>query len=372
MSAPPAVPSPAPRPAATRTRLTGWPAALAAGTALLLCALLPGCAQLGYYAQAAEGQYSLWSGARPVAQWLDDPATDAKLRARLARAQQIRRYAVRELGLPDNGSYKNYAALQRPFVLWNVVATPELSLQPLQWCFPIAGCVNYRGYYSKAAAEAYAAKLRADGDDVQVGGVPAYSTLGWFDDPLLSTFINYSDAELARMIFHELAHQVVYVAGDSRFNESFAVSVEEAGVQRWMAQNGTDASRAAYGQYLQRRQQFLALLLKHRDLLKAVYASDVPDDTKRRAKVAQFAALQADYRQLKTGWGGYAGYDRFFAEPLSNAHLAAIATYNDFLPGFRTLLAASRTFPAYYDAVRALSRRDQDVRDRFLERLSAP
>jgi predicted aminopeptidase len=345
---------------------------LAGGAALAALLVLPGCAQLGYYAQAAQGQYALWSGARPIDQWLGDPATDAKLKTRLAKARQIRQFAVKELGLPDNGSYKNYAALQRPFVLWNVVATPELSLTPLQWCFPIAGCVNYRGYYSKSAANDYAATLRADGDDVQIGGVPAYSTLGWFDDPLLSTFINYNDAELARMIFHELAHQVVYIAGDSRFNESFAVSVEEAGVRRWMEQNGSEATRTGYALYSQRRQAFLALLLKHRDALATLYASDVPDAAKRRGKARAFAALQDDYVQLKISWGGYAGYDRLFADPLSNAHLAAIATYNDYLPGFRTLLAASRTFPQYYTAVRALSERDQDVRDQILSRLGAP
>ena len=358
--------------ALARLRRTTLPQRFAAGAVLVLLASLPGCAQLNYYAQAAHGQYALWSDARPVDQWLQDPATDAKLRARLAKAQQIRRYAVRELGLPDNGSYKNYAALKQPFVLWNVVATPELSLQPIQWCFPVAGCVNYRGYYSKDAAQAYADTLRAGGDDVEVGGVPAYSTLGWFDDPLLSTFINYSDAELARMIFHELAHQVVYVAGDSRFNESFAVSVEEAGVQRWMARNGDQKTRAGYAAYLQRRQQFLALLLSHRDQLQALYDGGLPDPAKRQAKARIFASLQNDYQALKTSWGGYPGYDRFFAEPLSNAHLAAIATYNDFLPGFRTLLAASRTFPAYYAAVRALAKRDKDVRDRILEGLSTP
>ena len=194
-----------------------------AATAIALA--LAGCAQLQYYFQAAQGQYALWSDARPIEDWLGDPATDPVLKARLEKALLIRRFAVRQLGLPDNASYKNYAALSRPFVLWNVVATPELSLRPIQWCFPIAGCVSYRGYYSKQDALAYAAELRAEGDDVQVGGVPAYSTLGWFSDPLLSTFINYSDAELARMVFHELAHQVVYVPGDSQFNEAFATSV---------------------------------------------------------------------------------------------------------------------------------------------------
>ncbi|MFA9217739.1 MAG: aminopeptidase, partial [Sphingomonadaceae bacterium] len=216
---------------------------LAAGGVALL---LAGCAQLKYYMQAAQGQYALWSDARPIDDWLGDPSTDPQLKARLEKALLIRRFAVRELGLPDNASYKNYAALSRPFVLWNVVATPELSLRPIQWCFPIAGCVSYRGYYSKDDAQAYASELRTEGNDVQVGGVPAYSTLGWFSDPLLSTFINYSDAELARMVFHELSHQVAYAGDDTMFNESFATAVERIGVQRWLVQHAGNEARAQY------------------------------------------------------------------------------------------------------------------------------
>ena len=337
-----------------------------------LATALAGCSQIGYYAQAAQGQYDLWSGAKPIDEWLGDPATDATLKARLAKARQIRRFAVSELGLPDNGSYKNYAALKRPYVLWSVVAAPELSLQPLQWCFPIAGCVSYRGYYSKDDAQAYAEQLRAQQYDVQVGGVPAYSTLGWFDDPLLSTFINYSDAELARMIFHELAHQVEYVAGDSKFNESFATAVEEAGVQRWLERFGSDAARHSYAQYLGRRKDFVELLLKHRGTLKTVYASDLPASRKRAEKARVFAALQDDYQILKVNWGGYAGYDRWFAEPLSNAHLASVATYHDFLPGFQKLLTEKKTFRAFYAAVHTLAQQGKDQRERTLLQLGRP
>jgi predicted aminopeptidase len=335
-------------------------------------AAVAGCAQLGYYAQAAQGQYSLWSDARSIDDWLGDPATDPRLKARLAKAQQIRKFAIHELGLPDNGSYKNYAALKRPYVLWNVVATPELSLRPIQWCFPIAGCVSYRGYYNKADALAYAAELRAEGDDVQVGGVPAYSTLGWFDDPLLSTFINYSDAEVARMIFHELAHQVVYVPGDTRFNESFAMSVEEAGVERWMEKYGNDVMRANYTQYMSRRADFMALLLEHRKELERLYARKIPVARKRAEKARTFVSLRRDYETLKLKWGGYAGYDRFFSERITNAHLASIADYNDYLPGFRNLLAGAKNFAFFYDVVKNLAQREKPVRDRLLTELSNP
>jgi predicted aminopeptidase len=335
------------------------------------CALmLAGCAQFKYYFQAAQGQYSLWSDTRPIEDWLGDPATDPKLKARLEKARMIRRFAVKELGLPDNASYKNYASLDRPFVLWNVVATPELSLRPIQWCFPIAGCVSYKGYYNKDDASAFADELRAEGNDVQMGGVPAYSTLGWFSDPLLSTFINYSDAELARMVFHELAHQVAYVQGDSKFNEAFATSVEEAGVQRWLEVYGDEKMREAYTRYSGRRQDFLALLVKHRQLLSDLYASKQSTKRKREGKARIFAQLQAEYQQLKESWGGYAGYDRFFAEKLTNAHLASVATYNDLLPGFRALMVQQKDFRHFYAAVQSMSNLPSVERHERLQQLA--
>lgn len=344
-------------------------------TRLLMCGAAAGalasCSTIGYYSQAAQGQISLLSESRSIDDWMQDPQTPAKLRVRLETARQIRRFAVQQLGLPDNMSYKNYTALKRPFVVWNVVATPELSLRPLQWCFPVAGCVNYRGYYDKEDAQAYADELRAAGNDVQVGGVTAYSTLGWFNDPLISTFINYPDAELARLIFHELAHQVVYVAGDSQFNESFASAVEEAGVERWLQHFGNPQMREQYTLYTARKQQFLALLLKCRRALDQNYKSSSSDAVKRAEKVRLFAQLQDDYAALKQSWGGYAGYDRFFAEPLSNAHLAAIATYNDFVPAFRTMLERAGSFTNFYAAVRRIADLDREERHRRLKTLAA-
>lgn len=342
----------------------------AAGAALMLAS----CSSLNYYAQAAQGQLSLLADARPIEEWLADHNTDARLKLRLSMARQIRTFAVQELGLPDNNSYRNYASLARPFVLWNVVATPELSLLPLQWCFPVAGCVSYRGYYNKDSAQQYANGLRADGNDVQVGGVPAYSTLGWFNDPLISTFINYPDAELARLLFHELSHQVVYVQGDSQFNESFASAVEEAGVERWLAGFGNPAMRDTYSRFSSRKQEFLKLLLATRGALEKNYASGATDAGKRAAKARIFQQLKDDYQALKNSWGGFAGYDRFFAEPLSNAHLASIATYTDFVPAFRALLVREKTFPAFYAAARKLADLDKAERHRRLRQLagSAP
>ena len=339
--------------------------------AIAAASMLASCSSINYYAQAAQGQLSLLNDSRPIEEWLGDQHTDARLKLRLATARQIRTFAVQELGLPDNKSYRNYASLARPFVLWNVVATPELSLKPIQWCFPVAGCVSYKGYYGKEDALAFARELRAEGKDVQVGGVPAYSTLGWFNDPLISTFIFYPDAELARLLFHELSHQVVYVQGDSQFNESFASAVEEAGVERWLSGYGNEAMRANYLQFSARKKQFLKLLLACRRDLEANYASHASAAEKRAQKARLFDQLKADYQLLKASWGGFAGYVRFFAEPLSNAHLASIATYNDFIPAFRALLAREKTFPKFYAAAKALADLDKKERHKRLEAMAA-
>ena len=351
------------------SRITPWlRPVLLAGTA---AGLLASCSTLNYYGQAAQGQLELLSDARPIDDWIADPGTSSNLRLRLETARQIRRFAVSEMALPDNNSYKNYAALKRQYVLWNVVATPELSLKPLEWCFPVAGCVNYRGYYSKSAATAYAKELQAEGNDVEVGGVPAYSTLGWFSDPLISTFINYPDAELARMIFHELAHQVVYAPGDSQFNESFASTVEEVGVERWMERFGNQAMRDGYARYKSRKHDFLALLVKYRKALEQNYAIvDRSDADKRVVKARLFQGLKDEYQVLKGNWGGYAGYDRFFEQPLSNAHLASIATYEDFVPAFRAMLKRDRSFPAFYKSVKRLAELDRKERHRILKALA--
>jgi predicted aminopeptidase len=352
-------------------RITPWfRTVLIAGTA---AGLLASCSTLGYYTQAAQGQLELLSDSRPIDDWIADPGTSTKLRHRLETARQIRRFAVSEMALPDNDSYKNYTSLKRPFVLWNVVATPELSLHPLEWCFPVAGCVDYRGYYDKDAAMDYARELRADGNDVEVGGVAAYSTLGWFSDPLISTFINYPDGELARMIFHELAHQVVYAPGDSQFNESFASTVEEVGVERWMARFGNQQMRDAYARYQSRKKDFLALLMKYRKALEQNYAVvDRSDAEKRVVKARLFQELKDEYQVLKGNWGGYSGYDRFFEQPLSNAHLASIATYEDFVPAFRALLKKEGSFPRFYKEVRRLAELNREDRHRVLKVMSTP
>ncbi len=352
---------------ADRARALRWLATAAV-------ALLAGCANLsfdvGYYLQSVSGHLALMREARPIGEVLAQQDTDPRVRAKLALVTDVRAFASRELGLPDNGSYTSYADLKRPFVLWNVFATPELSIELSKWCFPVAGCVSYRGYYAREDAERFADGLRAQGFDVYVAGVPAYSTLGWFDDPVLNTFIHYPDGELARLIFHELAHQVLYVKGDSTFNESFATAVEQVGIERWLSQRNDPQLESAYRVYDRRRQAFVALLRRQRAALAQVYASAGSDDAKRAGKRAVLAALQQDYQALKAEWGGYAGYDRWFAQQLGNAHLASVATYADLVPAFRRLIEArGGDLTAFYQASRALADLPKGERDRQLAEL---
>jgi predicted aminopeptidase len=349
-----------------------WAAALSA--AALGAVQLGGCATVtegpGYYWQSMVGHLSMMSRAKPIEALLQDPGTDARLRERLERAVEIRRFASRELALPDNESYTRYADLQRPFVVWNVFATPELSMRLQRWCFPVAGCVSYRGYYDRAEAERFAERLRDTGLDVQVGGVPAYSTLGWFSDPVLSTFIQYSEGDLARLIFHELAHQVVYVKGDTTFNESFATAVEEVGVERWLEARNDPALQKAYRAHVERRREFVALLRRHRVALEHLYAQPLSDDDKRAGKQQVFAELKDEYQVLRASWGGFAGFDRWFAQPLTNAHLASVGTYTDLLPAFRALLRQQEgDLGRFYAATRNLASLPRNERNARLSQL---
>lgn len=334
--------------------------------ALIAAALVSGCETLGYYVQAVGGQFSLLARARPVGEWLGDSATPAPLRAKLETALAIREYASRELALPDNASYRRYADLGRPFVVWNVVAAPEFSTRALQSCFPVAGCVSYRGFFAREDAERYAANLRQDGSDVQVAGVPAYSTLGWFDDPLLSTFIRYPDTELARLVFHELAHQVIYVRDDTTFNESFAVAVEEAGVRRWLAATGREAELSGFVAAQRRKADFIALIAAARERLDRLYASRIAPEAMRERKRAEFDALKQDYAALKRRWGGFAGYDRFIEAP-NNALLAAMAAYTEQVPAFERLLEREGgDLARLYARVKELAALGKDERERRL------
>lgn len=329
-----------------------------------LAPLLGGCGTLRFYSQAVRGEMQVLHRATPIEEELRSDAVPAPLKAKLRVVLRIRTFASRELALPDNDSYKRYSDLGRPYVVWNVFAAPEFSVKPVTSCFLFAGCVDYRGYFNAADAEAEGATLRQRGYDVFIGGVPAYSTLGWFDDPVLSTFIRYPDSELARLIFHELAHQLLYVKGDTRFNESFAVTVEQVGVERWLAQNGNEHERATYLRMQAMQQGFVALILKYQAILGQYYQLDVPTEQKRLGKAQRFAEMEEEYRQLKASWGGFAGYDRWFAGKPNNAMLASVALYTELVPAFRALLAREGgDLPRFYAAVKALAKLPKDERD---------
>lgn len=321
------------------------------------------CASLGYYGQAVRGQLQVLRKKEPIPRLLADPAVDAGLKERLGTILAMRRLAVEELGLPDDGSYGSYADLQRPYAVWTVVAAPELSLEPRQWCFPIAGCVTYRGYFSRQGAERYAARLAREGWEVEVSGRIAYSTLGWLRDPLLNTFVELPEAELAGLLFHELAHQVVYVRDDTTFNESFATVVELAGVRRWLAARGRPEEMAAYRRAKRREEEVLELLLAWRERLAAVYAAEETAAWKRTRKAKLFADLRTAYRERVQAWGGDDRFQGWFDDGLNNARLASLGAYYELVPAFQALLAREGgDLPRFYARVRELAHLPPEAR----------
>ena len=336
-----------------------------------LCAgLLSGCADTQYYWQSVTGHVQLMQAARPIDDWLADTTTPASLKQQLALALALRRFAVTELHMPDNASYLRYADLQRRHVVWNVVAAPEFSLTLKTWCFPVAGCVGYRGYFSESDAKNQAQVLREQGWEASVYGVPAYSTLGWMNwaggDPLLNTFIHYPEGELARMMFHELAHQVLYVPGDTLFNESFATAVERLGGALWLAQRASPQAQKTYTEFDQRRQQFRALTRSTRQKLLQIYMQNrlaIPaSDAQAAMKLDVMSDFRKNYVALRNSWGGYSGYDAWVAQA-NNAAFGAQAAYDDLVPDFEALFVREgRDWPRFYDAVRALSERPTQER----------
>lgn len=329
--------------------------ALRALIASLALALLSACGTL-YIAQAAHGQWQVLHDRRPIATVMSDARTPQALRDRLAAVRDARDFASQKLSLPDNRSYRSYTDLGRTFVVWNVVAVPEFSTEPLRWCFPIAGCVAYRGFFSESHANAFGARLRKRGFDVVVQGVPAYSTLGRFADPVLNTMLIYGDNALAAIVFHELAHQLIYVEGDSEFNEAFAVTVEETGLARWLEFLGRKEQLDAYRAERARDSEFNTLFAHRRAELAHLYASQLPPALMRERKRMQFAQLADDMRELARRQGVRSGYEAWIESGLNNAHLASVATYFDCVPGFERLLAGEDgDLPRFYAAVRALA-----------------
>jgi predicted aminopeptidase len=345
---------------------------LMVAAAATLC--LSGCANLGYYWQSASGHLTLMAAARPVDEWLVDTQATDRLKIRLALAQRMRQFAVTELKLPDNASYKRYADLHRNAVVWNVVAAPKDSVTLKTWCFPVTGCVGYRGYFDQAEARAEADSLTQQGFESNVYPVPAYSTLGWMNwaggDPLLNTFIYYPEGELARLIFHELAHQVVYARDDTMFNESFATAVERLGGERWLATHASDAARQEYAQFDARRRQFRDLALATRKQLERIYR----EQTGAQQQVSKQAAMKEfrdRYAQLRASWSvdpaRLRAYDQW-VERANNASFGAQAAYDELVPGFEALFAhEGHDWQRFYDAAVRLAALPKDERHRLLK-----
>ncbi|TAG27033.1 MAG: aminopeptidase [Burkholderiales bacterium] len=345
--------------------------------AIFLVALgVTGCGNLSYYWQNTQGHIAVMNAAKPVQEWLDDAQTSDPTKRRLQLAQRIREFASKELALPNNASYRRYADLKRSAVVWNVVAAPPYSLQLKTWCFAVVGCVGYRGYYNEADAKAEAERVKAEGYEVNVYGVPAYSTLGYLNwvggDPLLNTFITYPEGELARMIFHELAHQVLYVKDDTTFNESFATAVERLGGQLWLNAHGSEAARKEYEAFDGKRREFKALALRTRERLSQIYKQNRPLTGKESAQNAtdlianqkQLAMqqLRDEYAQLRASWGGFAGYDRFIAQA-NNASLGAQAAYDELVPQFEAVFEKNdKNWKAFYQAIQSITHLPKDER----------
>lgn len=335
---------------------------------LLAAAILQqGCTSVDYLLHTASGHLAIYAARTPLERVIADPATPPDLARRLQQVREIRRFAAEELALPADGSYRHYVDIARDYVVWSVTAAPALSLEPRPWCYPLVGCLSYRGYFDLEKAASVAAALRDDGLDVYVAPVQAYSTLGWFEDPVLNTLVRGPSWYTASVLFHELAHQRVYVAGDTGFNEAYAVAVQEEGERRWLRARGNDAERASFARFQEARAAFLALVRTTREELRAIYASDRERSAKLAAKSRALDALRARYAALPMRLQGYRGFDRWFAQDLNNAKLALVSTYNALVPRFAALLASvDGDMAAFHAQVARISALEFDERRRAL------
>lgn len=359
---------------------------LIAALALVVVAV-SGCQTFSFYKQAIKGQYQIFAHQRLIDKIIADPQTPPHLRDKLKLVADLRAFAKDSLKLPVDGHYRKYVDVHRPYVVWNVQAAPQFSLQQKTWWYPLVGSLEYRGYFSERGATNYAARLVKKGDDVYVDGVEAYSTLGFFKDPVLNTFIDQSEPDLAEVMFHELGHQRVFARGDTDFNEAFATTVGEEGARRWLRAKGDTNLLEKYSTELRRNDQFVHLIMDTRVRLEKIYGDTLDKDGKvKSAKVPPlpptrlleqkhrvFADLRRDYDKLKAEWGGYAGYDEWFARELNNAQLNTIANYYDYLPGFQRLLELNGgDLEKFYNAVERLSKKPKDERHQWLRTLGTP
>ena len=333
--------------------------------------LINGCASLSYYAQSIAGQSELLSRQEATDELLEQGSLDANTKQRLHLVQELRRFSIEELGLPDNDSYTSYADLERDYVVWNIFATEEFSLTPKQWCFPIAGCLPYRGYFMEQSAHEEKQLLETQGYDVFLGGVAAYSTLGWFDDPVLNTMFKWSDTYLAKVMFHELAHQQLYVKNDTEFNESYADAVAIIGVRRWLEGKQKKEALQQFEADEAREQQFIDLVMEYKKRLEALFSSSRTETSMRDEKARLYLAMQNDYEELKKSWQD-GSYDNWFNGDLNNARLASVVTYRTYVEDmFGIYEKSGRNLSIFYDIILAISNCDREMRRRLLKNQSA-
>lgn len=335
---------------------------------VFLSVALLSCEAVNYYTQAARGQLAIMLNREDIEHLIADGNLSDAQREKFQLVRAIREFAEHELMLPVGDNYSTFVAIDREHVVWNVFAAPEFSTEAMNWCYPIAGCVSYRGYFSENAAIRYAQKLSDDGLDVYTGGVDAYSTLGWFDDSLLSTVMNRADYQLAGLIFHELAHQVVYVQGDTTFNESFATAVEREGVKRWLRHSGQEDLIRDAENATARQAEFVALVIQWRDQFSALYKLEIDEAEMRARKQSLQSEMRTAYEEAKRSWGGYSGYDSWFNRSLNNAQLSTVASYNDLVPQFNALLGENNgDLTSFYAAVEDLAGQEPQQRAEILD-----
>ncbi len=334
--------------------------------------LFASCSSINYFGEAISGHFEILRKAEPIDEVIARDTTGPELKKTLQNIKEARAFAANELLLPDNGSYNRYADIDRECVTWNVIAAEEFSVDPEEWCFPVAGCVSYKGFFDRGKAKQYATELSKKGMDIYVAGAIAYSTLGWFDDPVLSTMLSRSEAHYIGVLFHELAHQKLYIENDTAFNEAFATSVAEEGIRRWFARTGNGD---AYQEFLisqKRSREFNDLILGAREKLQSLYNQKLSPKLMRSQKQEIFHQLQLDYRELKKHWGGDGRYDAWMSKKLNNAHLALVATYNDLVPIFRLMLVRSNgDLKSFYDRTAVISSQPYEKRHQVLKQIYA-
>jgi len=335
---------------------------------ILVSIILTGCESMQYYGHIINGHAKILNSRQSIKQLIADPQTATELKGKLKLILEIREFAENELFLPVNHHYRTYTELNRPYVTWNVYAAPEFSLTAKTWSYPVIGRAAYRGYYVRSPALSYAERLKKNGYDVYVGGATAYSTLGWFEDSVFSTFIQHDASQVAALIFHELAHQVLYVRGDTTFNESFASTVEQVGLQRWMIYSNNPKGLQKYLAHRKRHRQFVDLVKRYRFELDSLYREDIPQMEKRHQKESIFRRLRTEYEHIKLNWDANSAYEAWFNTSLNNAKLMSVAAYNDLVPEFLRLLQTNNNdLRQFYTACRQLAKLPQVERDRRLK-----